>query len=302
MNQQTTAFIALIGCPNVGKSSLLNRLVGEKVAIVSDKPQTTRNRVLGVCTKDECQLVLMDTPGAHQPRTQLGSFMMKTVGRTLDDVDAAVLVVQAGESIREQEQRLLQRLQRNKLPALLLINKIDTLEDKRALLPCISMWQQAYPFDDIIPVSVLEGDGMDTVLQKLQGYAQPAPHFFPDDAVTDQPERVLAAELVREQMLNLLDQEVPHGVAVTVERFAEREDAAEPMIDIDVVILCERDGHKGIIIGKGGKMLKTIGTRARKQMEELFGAKVNLQCWVKVKEDWRNRGGLLHTLGFTEKN
>ena len=143
---------------------------------------------------------------------------------------------------------------------------------------------------------------MDTVLQKLQGYAQPAPHFFPDDAVTDQPERVLAAELVREQMLDLLDQEVPHGVAVTVERFAEREDAAEPMIDIDVVILCERDGHKGIIIGKGGKMLKTIGTRARKQMEELFGAKVNLQCWVKVKEDWRNRGGLLHTLGFTEKN
>ena len=302
MKQQTTAFIALIGCPNVGKSSLLNRLVGEKVAIVSDKPQTTRNRVLGVCTDGDCQLVLMDTPGAHQPRTQLGNFMMKTVGRTLDDVDAAVLVVQAGESIREQEQRLLQRLQRNQLPTLLLINKIDALEDKRALLPCISMWQQAYPFDDIIPVSVLTGDGMDTVLQKLQGYAQPAPHFFPDDVATDQPERVLAAELVREQMLNLLDQEVPHGVAVTVEHFSEREDAAEQIIDIDVVILCERDGHKGIIIGKGGKMLKTIGTGARKQMEELFGAKVNLQCWVKVKEDWRNRGGLLHTLGFTEKN
>lgn len=299
--EQTTAFIALIGCPNVGKSSLLNRIVGEKVAIVSDKPQTTRNRVLGVYTREECQLVLMDTPGAHQPRTQLGNFMMKTVGRTLDDVDAAVLVVQPGSRIREQEERLIKRLQRNNLPAVLLINKIDTLEDKRELLPCMAMWQQAYTFDAVIPVSALTGDGVEQVLEQLEGYAQPAPHFFPDDAVTDQPERVLAAELVREQMLNLLDQEVPHGVAVTVERFAQREDTEQEMLDIDVVILCERDGHKGIIIGKGGKMLKTIGTRARKQMEEMFGIKVNLQCWVKVKEDWRNRGGLLHTLGFNDK-
>ena len=297
---QTTAFIGLIGCPNVGKSSLLNCLVGEKVAIVSDTPQTTRNRIIGVRTEGEFQLVLLDTPGAHQPRTQLGRLMMRAVGRTLDDIDAAVLVVQAGDHIRPEEQRLLRRLRDKQIPALLAVNKIDVLPDKRALLPCLAMWQQAFSFEELFPLSAKTGEGTQDLLQALRRYAAPGPHSFPDDVATDQPERVLAAELVREQMLRLLAQEVPHGAAVSVDQFTARTgpDGAE-ILDILVTILCERDGHKGIIIGQGGRMLKKIATGARLEMEQMFGAKVNLQCWVKVKEDWRNREGLLQDLGFT---
>lgn len=302
MSQSHTlsAFIAIVGRPNVGKSSLLNRMVGRKIAIVSDKPQTTRNRIMGVLTQQETQLVFLDTPGNHRPRTRLGDFMVKSIGEAVSGVDAAMLVVEASSCIRPEEQALVDQLSRQKLPALLVINKIDTLQDKSALLACIDMWQKAYAFEGVLPVSALTGDGVDELLSVLKGYAFESPHFFPDDMVSDQPERVIASELIREQMLRLLRQEIPHGVAVVIESMKERQTERGPILDIDAYIYCERDSHKGMIIGKRGAMLKQIATAAREEMERLFSAKVNLQCWVKVKEDWRNRQGLLASFGYKE--
>lgn len=298
--QTRSAFVAIVGRPNVGKSSLLNTMIGHKVAIVSDKPQTTRNRIMGVLTKGDTQLVFLDTPGNHRPRTRLGDFMVKSISEAVSGVDAAMLVVEATTKIRLEEQALVDQFQKQKLPAILVINKIDTLTDKAAVLACMAFWQDVYNFDAIFPVSALTGEGVDTLLQELQTYTFESPHFFPDDMISDQPERVLAAELVREQMLRLLRQEIPHGIAVTIESMQERETEKGTILDVDAYIYCERDTHKGMVIGKRGAMLKEIATGARTEMEALFDTKVNLQCWVKVKEDWRNRQGLLNSFGYRE--
>ena len=298
MPDSRSAFIAIVGRPNVGKSSLLNAIVGRKVAIVSDKPQTTRTRIMGVLTRNETQLVFLDTPGNHRPRTRLGDFMVQSIGEAVSGVDVGMLVTEPGETPREAELALLEQFKKTGLPAVLVLNKTDLLEDKSALLPCIAAWKEQYDFAAILPVSALTGEGVDELIAVLSGFAFESPHFFPDDAVSDQPEQVLAAELIREQMLLLLRQEIPHGIAVAVESMKERETESGPILDIDAIIYCERDSHKGMVIGKRGAMLKEIASRARAEMEALFGVRVNLQCWVKVKEDWRNRQGFLGSLGY----
>ena len=300
MSDTKSAFIAIVGVPNVGKSSLLNALVGRKVAIVSDKPQTTRNRIMGVLTKDDTQLVFLDTPGSHRPRTRLGDFMIKSIGEAVSGVDVGILVAEPTTVVRDAEKELLERFRSQKLPVLLVLNKIDTLANKASLLACIDAWRQAYPFESILPVSALTGEGISLLGKELEKFALPSPHFFPADTTSDQPDRILAAELLREQMLLQLREEIPHGVAVLVERFEECEGAHGPLLEIDAEIYCERDTHKGIIIGKRGAMLKSIASAARQEMESLFGTHVDLQCWVKVKEDWRNRQGLLNSFGYRE--
>lgn len=296
MTEQKTAFIAIIGCPNVGKSSILNRLLGEKIAIVSPKPQTTRTRIMGVLTEGEVQLVFTDTPGYHKPRTKLGEKMVKAVGEGIHDVDACLLVVEPAGEIREEELTLIKKLKSADIPAILAINKVDTIENKEDLLARILELSRLYDFTSIVPVSALDGNGLGDLLKELKGLAFPSQHLFPDDTLTDQPEKVIAAEYIREKILRYTDKEIPHGTAVAIERFKEREDS--DILDIDATIYCERESHKGIIIGKSGAMLKRISTAARHDMEKFFDCRVNLKCWVKVKEDWRNREGLIHNFGL----
>lgn len=293
-----SAFIALVGRPNVGKSSLLNALVGKKVAIVSDKPQTTRTRIMGVVTRGETQLVFLDTPGNHKPRTRLGDFMVRSIGEAVSGVDAGVLVIEPRVHIREEEQALLLQLQKQKTPILLAINKIDTLENREALLAVIEAWRERAHFEAILPLSAQTGEGLSALLSELNGFAFDSPHFFPDDVSSDQTEQALAAEVIREKMLLLLRQEIPHGIAVAIERMGERETEKGSILDIDAYIYCERDSHKGMVIGKKGAMLKEIASQTRLELEQLFDTRVNLQCWVKVKEDWRNRQGFLNGLGY----
>ncbi len=298
MAETLSAFAALVGRPNVGKSSLLNALVGKKIAIVSDKPQTTRTRIMGVVTRGKTQLVFLDTPGNHKPRTRLGDFMVRSIGEAVSGVDVGVLVTEPRTQIRPEEAALLEQLDRQQLPKILVINKIDTLADKNALLAVIGAWREQASFEAVVPVSALTGDGLEELLQVLSGFAFESPHFFPDDAASDQSEQTVAAEVIREKMLLLLRQEIPHGIAVSVERMGERETDRGPIMDIEANIYCERESHKGMIIGKKGAMLKQIATLARGELEALFGIRVNLQCWVKVKEDWRNRQGFLNGLGY----
>ncbi len=296
MQETKTAFIAIVGCPNVGKSSILNALLGQKVAIVSDKPQTTRTRIMGVLTQDETQLVFTDTPGFHRPRNKLGEKMMQAVSDGISGVDACLLVVEAQGKLREAEKELVEKFRQQHMPVILAINKIDTVPVKTDLMSRILELSQVYDFEAVVPVSAIKKDGLDELLTEMKKLAQPSMHFFPDDTLTDQPERVLASEIIREKMLRLLEREIPHGVAVSIEKMRERSD--KDIIDIEAVIYCEKESHKGIIIGKKGAMLKQISTYARQDMERFFDCKINLQCWVKVKEGWRNREGLIHNFGL----
>ena len=291
-----SAFIAIVGCPNVGKSSILNRLLGEKIAIVSPKPQTTRTKILGVLTKDETQLVFIDTPGYHRPRTKLGEKMVKAVSAGLHDVDACLLVAEPKGELRDAERVLIDKIKKEKIPAVLAINKIDLLEDKKTLLSRIAQFAELADFAAIVPVSARDGNGLSILEDELKKLCVPCEHFFADDTLTDQPEKVLAAEYIREKLLKYLNDEIPHGTAVAIEKFKEREDA--DILDIEATIYCEKENHKGVIIGKNGEMLKKISTSARLDLERFFDIKINLKCWVKVKEDWRNREGLIHNFGL----
>lgn len=299
--QEKSAFIAIVGRPNVGKSSLLNVMLGQKVAIVSSKPQTTRTRIMGILTQQETQLVFIDTPGLHKPRTRLGDYMVKSVSESVAGVDACLLVVEAGHKIAPAEEELIKKFQKMGLPAVLAINKIDLLDDKSLLMEQILSFTKQFEFQAVVPVSAVSRDGTVALVEELRSLAMPGGHFFESDALTDQPERVLASEIIREKLLRLLDKEVPHGVAVSVEKMHEREDGSG-ITDLDATIYCERDSHKGIVIGKGGSMLKKVGSYAREDMERFFDCKINLQLWVKVKEDWRNRDGLLRNFGFDKKD
>lgn len=291
-----TAFIAIVGKPNVGKSSILNKLLGQKIAIVSDKPQTTRTRIMGVLTEGETQLVFTDTPGYHRPHNKLGEKMIKAVSDSISGVDACMFVVEPEGELRETETELVEKFKKEKMPVILVINKIDTIKVKTELMKRILDLSALYEFEAVIPVSAMKNDGLDMLKEELIKLAFPSEHFFPDDTLTDQPERVIASEIVREKMLRMLDREIPHGVAVSIEKMRERAD--KDILDVEAVIYCEKDSHKGIIIGKKGAMLKKISTYARQDMERFFDCKVNLQCWVKVKEGWRNRDGLIHNFGL----
>ena len=292
-----TAMITICGRPNVGKSTLTNALVGEKIAIVSNKPQTTRNRISAVVNRGETQFVLMDTPGFHKPRTRLGDYMVKVVRESVADVDAVVLVVEPIASLGPQEEALIERIKQSGAPAVLCINKIDTVE-KEALLAVIAAYSAAHEFTAIIPISARTGDGLDALMDELEKFAEPGPQLFPDDMISDMPEKQICAELVREKLLLCLDKEIPHGTAVEVTKFSERDSG---IIDMDVTIYCEKDSHKGIIIGKRGAMLKKIGELARTDIEAFMGTKVFLQTWVKVKENWRDSNAQLRNFGFTEQ-
>lgn len=296
MSNTTSAFIAIVGKPNVGKSSILNRLVGQKVAIVSDKPQTTRTKISGILTKGEMQLVFIDTPGLHKPKNTLGEHMVKAVSDGMTDVDCCLLVVEADKKITPAEIDLIDRFKKRKLNAVLAINKTDLLENKEELFEIIKNYTDLFDFSAVVPVSAKNNEGIDDIFSELSKFAVPSVHFFDDEAFTDQPERVITAEIIREKLLRSLDKEIPHGIAVDIERFSERQDA--DILDIDASIYCERQSHKGIIIGKGGKMLKKIGIRARHDLEEFFEIKVNLKLWVKVKENWRTSNGIIHGLGL----
>ncbi len=296
MTERKTAFIAIVGRPNVGKSSILNNLLGQKVAIVSSKPQTTRTKIMGVLTEDNVQLVFTDTPGFHKPKTKLGEKMIKAVDDSIGGVDSCLFVTEAKGEIREAELDLLKKLKAERIPVVLAINKIDMLSDKQELMGRILELTNLLDFEAVIPVSARENDGMDELKEELFKLAALSEFFFPEDTLTDQPERVLAAEMIREKLLHKLSDEIPHGIAVSIERMKERED--KPIIDIEAVIYCERESHKGIVIGKKGAMLKEISTNARHELEQFFECKINLQCWVKVKEDWRNREGLIHNFGL----
>ena len=304
--KQTSAFITIIGRPNVGKSSLMNRILGQKVAIVSDKPQTTRTKIMGIKTEGENQIVFIDTPGFHKAKNELDKNMNRAVNDGMTDVDAAVLVVEAnpkfkfdGENLPPAEQKLINEIVRRKMKAVLVINKIDLLDKKDELLSMIMAYTKVCDFEAVIPLSARTGDGVELLMEEFKKFSKPSPHFFDADDVTDQPEKIIVAEMIREKLLRSLDKEVPHGIAVDLERFVERDTSAgEPIVEIEAVIICEKDSHKGIIIGKNGEMLKKIGMQSRKDIEEFFGIRASVKLWVKVKEDWRNRQGLIHTFGL----
>ena len=294
-----SAFIAIVGRPNVGKSSILNRLLGTKIAIVSSKPQTTRNRITGVLTEGEYQLVLFDTPGMHKPKNSLGKYMVRSVNESVGGVDCCMLVVEADKSPVQTELDFIDKFKALGMPAILVINKIDMIKDKEILMKQILEYSKLYDFEAIVPVSASDGNGMNELLEELKKQASEGGHFFEDDTLTDQPERVIASEIIREKILRLCNAEIPHGTAVVIEKMKTRENG---ILDIDATIFCEKESHKRILIGKNGAMLKKISTFARQDMERFFDCKVFLQVWIKVKEDWRNRAQLLQNFGFDESN
>ena len=298
MEVTKTGVFSVVGRPNVGKSTLMNALCGTKIAIVSDKPQTTRTRITGVLTKDEYQMVFLDTPGLHKPKNRLGDFMVKVVNETVADVDTVMLLVEPVARIGIPEQMLIDKIKQFDMPAILVINKIDTVE-KETLLEVMAMYSEACDFLAVIPLSAKTGDGDDLLENVLREQCFESPALFPEDMVSDQPERQIVAEIVREKLLTLLDKEIPHGTAVEIEKFSERDDS--DVLDIGAVIYCERKSHKGIIIGKNGAMLKKVGAMARADIEEMLGGRVYLQLLVKVKEGWRDSVGLIRNFGYDER-
>lgn len=294
------AFITIVGRPNAGKSSLLNALIGEKVAAVSSKPQTTRTKITGVLTEGETQYVFIDTPGMHKSKDKLSDHMIKAINNSVTSIDCALLVVDATKKPNEAEKSLLSTTLSAKTPAILIVNKIDLVTNKEDLIPVISEYSSLHDFKAVIPISALEKDGIDIIMDTIADYAVEGPHYFPDDKFTDQPERVIVSEIIREKLLELLSDEVPHGIAVDIETMSEHDNKyGEAVLDIGAVIYCERESHKGIVIGKGGSMLKRAGQLARHDLEDFFMIKTNLQLWVKVKEGWRNREGLIKNFGLS---
>ena len=291
-----SAFVAIVGKPNVGKSSLLNLLVGEKIAIISDKPQTTRTRITGVLTEGETQLVFIDTPGLHKPKNKLGDYMVKQVTDSVGDVDCAVFVTDPLGEVTEAEMQLIENIRQLHLPSILVINKIDTLQNKEDMVKKMVTISGMYDFEEVVPISVYQKDGTELLLKLIQDQAQEGPHFFPNDTLTDQPEKVIVAEIIREKVLRNMRDEIPHGTAVVIERMRER--PGKDIMDIDATILCEKSSHKGMIIGKQGSMLKKIASQSRQEIESFLETRVNLQCWVKIREDWRNSEFSIRDLGF----
>lgn len=302
MNNTKNVFVTIIGRPNAGKSSLLNALIGEKIAAVSAKPQTTRTKITGVLTKDDIQYVFMDTPGMHKSKNKLSEHMINAVNESVSDAEIITLVVDCTKKPSEVEKVLTNNVKSSKSKVILALNKIDLLENKDELIKRIAEYSDIYDFDEVIPISALNGDGLDVLLKIYTDSAVEGPHYFPDDMLTDQPEKVVMAEIIREKALNNLNEEIPHGIAVTIESLKERDNRqGEAILDIEAVIFCEKESHKGIVIGKKGSMLRKIGEQARVELEDFFQIKVNLQCWVKVKEGWRNREGLIRNFGLSSK-
>lgn len=292
-----SGFISIIGRPNVGKSTFLNKVIGQKIAIMSDKPQTTRNKVQGVLTLNDAQLIFIDTPGIHKPKHKLGDFMMKVATNTLKEVDLVLFMVNAEEGFGRGEEFILEKLQDVKTPVFLVVNKIDQVHPDQ-LLPIIESYMEKYPFEEIVPISALQGNNVDTLLEQIKNKMPEGPQFYPADQITDHPERFIVSELIREKALHLTREEIPHSLAVVVEKMSSRDD--KDMVDVMATIIVERDSQKGIIIGKQGKMLKEIGKRARADIEHLLGSKVYLELWVKVQKDWRNKMSQLREYGFRE--
>lgn len=293
-----SAFVAIVGKPNVGKSSLLNLLLGEKIAIVTNKPQTTRTKITGVLTREKTQFVFIDTPGFHKPKTKLSNSMVKAVSSSIKDVEVVMLVVEPTGKLTEAELSLIESIRLLKTKSVLVINKIDLVSNKAAIAERILELTKLCEFDSVVPISVLKKDGIDGIFTELESYSQECVHFFPDDTLTDQPERVIVSEIIREKILMNLHQEIPHGTAVVIEKMKERED--KEIIDIDAMIYCEKTSHKGMIIGKNGIVLKRIASTAREEIESFLGTKVNLKCWLKVREDWRNKEGLIRNFGLSD--
>jgi GTP-binding protein Era len=291
-----SGFIAIVGRPNVGKSTLLNQMIGEKVAIVSSKPQTTRTKIMAILNTERSQMIFLDTPGFHKPKTKLGERMVSVVSQSIGDVDCVLMVVEPKVELNQNEQQIIKKIEASGMPAILVINKVDTVR-KDELLPVIDAMSKAYDFEAIIPVSAATGENVDMLIEELEKQMPEGPQFFPEDMFTDQPEKQIVAEIIREKVLRLLNDEVPHGTAVEILKMKDK----NGMLDISANIYCEKDSHKGIIIGKKGAMLKKIGTYARQDIERFFDAKCYLQLWVKVKEDWRNSNFNLKELGFSEK-
>lgn len=292
-----SGFVTLIGRPNVGKSTLMNHLIGQKIAITSNKPQTTRNRIQTVFTDERGQIIFLDTPGIHKAKNKLGEHMVSTALRTLNEVDVILWLVEPSTFIGAGEQQIVEKLNKTKTPVILIINKIDTVK-KEEILTFIAAYKDLCDFKEIVPVSALKGENTDYLIDILYKYMPKGPMYYDEDTITDQPEKQIVAELIREKSLRLLSEEIPHGIAVVIDRMKEREDSREGLMDIDATIICERDSHKGIIIGKGGAMLKKIGTQARKEIENLLDCHVNLKLWVKTKKDWRNSDFLIKNYGL----
>ncbi|MCC0629937.1 GTPase Era [Clostridioides sp. ES-S-0108-01] len=294
-----SGFVSIVGRPNVGKSTLMNNVVGEKIAIMSDKPQTTRNTIQAVYTDEEMQIVFLDTPGIHKPKNKLGEFMVKAATEAFKNVDLILFVVDDSKKIGPGDRKIIEDLRSVKTPIILVVNKIDQLDQKDELFDIIKMYDNEGIFKEIVPISALKGKNTDTLIKVIQNYLEEGPKYFPDYMITDQPERVLIAELIREKVLHYLNDEIPHGVAVEIEKMKARND--KEIVDVSAVIYCERDSHKGIIIGKNGRKLKGIGKSARQDIELLLGSQINLQLWVKVKENWRNLQNYINNFGYNDK-
>lgn len=298
-NKFKSGFVTLIGRPNVGKSTLMNHLIGQKIAITSNKPQTTRNRIQTVYTDEERgQIIFLDTPGIHKAKNKLGEYMVNVAEHTLNEVDLILWLVEPTDYIGAGEQHIIEMLKNTKTPVILVINKLDTLSERDQMLTYIDTYRKVYDFAEIVPASALRGQNTDLIIDLIFQYLPEGPMFYDVDTITDQPERQIVAELIREKALHALNEEIPHGIAVSIERMKERK--GQNIVDIDATIICERDSHKGIIIGKGGAMLKKIGTNARYEIERLLGCKVNLKLWVKVKKDWRDSDILIKNFGYKE--